>query len=198
MLLIIASQTRSNEVRDRLDEALIAAPGPVLIIDSADVREPRAKAAGALHSKAGRGWEVCDPLTEALPDLSRFGAVHLTGGDPFRLIRAVRACGLGEAIRERAAAGSFAVIGVSAGAMVLGSDIGHADILCSPGGLTDTAGLGFLRARVMPHMDKGGRVADLMRARVSRAPMDNWILLNEASVLIADQEIRGAEPSPGW
>lgn len=196
MLLIIASQTGSSVVQSRINEAILASPGPVLIIDSADVRRPRAKAAGALHAKAGREWAVCDPLTEPLPDLSLFGALHLTGGDPFRLLRAVRACGLGEAIRDRAETGPFAVIGVSAGAMVLGNDVGHADILCSPGGLTDTTGLGFLRARVMPHMDKAGRVADLMRARVARAPMDEWILLKEGSVLVADQG--GPSASPGF
>jgi len=108
-----------------MDAYLLArAPGPVAVVAlaSAPGREySRAQANGARHFRA-LGAEVLDvPDPRGHPvDLTPVGLVVLPGGSPSRLRAGLAATGVGAALRRHVAGGG-AVMGASAGAMLLGA-----------------------------------------------------------------------------
>lgn len=166
---------------------ILAALGPdpvnTLIIDSA--MPERNRGGGTLKLLVGGGHtvSVCDPTYHTLPDLSAFGSVHLTGGNPFRLLKAARGCGLQARLEERLADPDFTLIAGSAGAMVLGTDITHARTLCRDLGVQDDAGFGWLDGCVMPHIDKAGSQYDVLRTLVDAQSHKRWITVREADFL---------------
>src|SRR5450432_1402622 len=89
-----------------------------------------------------------------LADLSRFAALHLSGGNTFRFLHWLRARGLIAELQRYAAAGGV-LIGVSAGAILMTPDIGSA-ALCGDApypALPDNAGLGLVDFELLPHFD---------------------------------------------
>lgn len=172
----------------RVSDGLLseAGGGPVLIIDSAMPDRHREGAAARLYGDNGVGFKVCDPLTETLPDLSDFTVVHLSGGNPFRLLRAARECGLEDALIRRSGRGTLRLMAGSAGAMILAEDVSHAAILAPDLGLSDKSGFGWIPGRVMPHIDKTGHRADVIREAVRAAPEHEWTLLKESDISIMD------------
>ena len=187
MIVMISEMDRvSREVIEALGDA---ARGRVLIIDSA-APEPSAggvRGGSALRAYGSRGAEVhvFDLMDEGLPDLALFDVIHLAGGDPFRLLGAMSATGFPEALAARAAGGPLAIVGSSAGAMALGEDAGHADILCDPSGCV-LLGLGLVPGRIMPHVDATGEHADLIRERVALEPGAAWTLIGEDDVIVLE------------
>ena len=169
------------------------ASGRVLVIDSASPsagtpKKPRGGTAPATYARRGASIRILDFAETGPVDLSGVDVVHFTGGDPFRLLAACRAAGFEAAVAHRAQRGDFAVVGSSAGAMVMGRDLAHATILCDPAGLEDLSGFGWIDARVMPHLDAAGRSGDIIRAHVAANPCEDWLLLEDADVQVMEVE----------
>ena len=181
MQIILISDTKL--VADQLtDMAERIGACRALVVDAA-APDPasRGGSAAALYREIGLDVIVSDPLTELMPDLADFDILHFSGGNPFRLLMAAREINLKDMILERAAGTSFTLVGSSAGAMILGSDIGHARILMPDLGMNDTAGFGWIDGPVMPHMDMPGTRGDVIRAHVADNPASDWVLLCENS-----------------
>lgn len=155
-----------------------------LVIDSAGVdRANRGGSAARLLGDLGIPFEVRDILREGLPDLGGFDAIHMSGGNPFRLLKAARLHDLQARIEAEAARREITVIGASAGAMVTGLDIGHARILAPDLGLTDASGFGWAPGRIMPHVDMEGRHGDVIRQHLDQNTADDWIRLGDDDIL---------------
>lgn len=200
MMLVMMSDM-SNVRGTVIAELGELASGRVLIVNSAGPDtapgKPRGGTAATAYAKEGASVQVADLLAACPVDISDVDVVHFTGGDPFRLLRACRETGFIEAMEKRAAEGPFAVVGSSAGAMVMGRDIGHASILCDPKGM-DTTGFCWMDVRVMPHLDLKGRYGDVIRAHVAANPHPDWLLLKERDVLVGEIERElGEAPSLG-
>lgn len=69
----------------------------------------------------------------------------------------------------------------------MADDISHAAILCSAGN-DSTTGFGWVRGRVMPHIDRKGPHADMMRAEVARLSDEEWVLLRDDEVRAFPEE----------
>lgn len=193
MKIILLSEM--SVVKDRVTAALgDLASGRVLIIDSAapgvDTPEkPRGGTAVAAYRDRGASVRVADYAETGPIDLSDYDVVHFTGGDPFRLLVACQSVGFAEAAAERAADGDFAVVGSSAGAMVMGRYVGHAAILCDPFGIESLDGFGWVDGLVMPHMDAEGRTGDVIRNHVHRNPGRDWVELNDHDVMVREIDL---------
>lgn len=154
----------------------------VLVIDAAGPDlESRGGSAAAFYKNEGISFEVCDPLTEALPDLNGFDGVHMSGGNPFRLLMAARRCELSDKVLD---ASLLLVVGVSAGAMVMGTDIAHARILQPDLGIRDASGFGWVPHLIMPHVDMNGKYGDVIRDHLNAHESENWLRLKEESLLL--------------
>lgn len=175
--------------------------GRVVIIDSASGKpkpgDVRGGTAVKAYSEAGAQVEVVDLLEDRTVDISNAAVVHFTGGDPFRLLKAIRQTGFDKAMEGRMADETFAVVGSSAGAMVLGRDIAHAGILCDASQVDDTTGLGWIDRLIMPHLDAKGAAADKIRSFVDDHPNLDWLLLNDGDVQLR-QVLAEAEVEPEW
>lgn len=175
--------------------------GRVVIIDSASGKpkpgDVRGGTAVKAYTEAGAQVEVLDLLEDGAVDISDATVVHFTGGDPFRLLKAIRQTDFDKAMETRMADETFAVVGSSAGAMVLGRDIAHAGILCDASQVADTTGLGWIDGLVMPHLDAKGAAADKIRSFVDEHPNMDWLLLNDGDVQVR-QVVAEAEAQPGW
>jgi len=89
-----------------------------------------------------------------LADLSRFTALHLSGGNTFRFLHWLRTRGLIPELERYVARGGV-LIGVSAGAILMTPDIGSAAV-CGDAPypqLVDNTGLGLVDFGVLPHFD---------------------------------------------
>ncbi len=179
---ILISDTK--RVRDELTHALTeTGVAHALILDgAAPDPENRGGSAANLYLELGIPFSVCDPLTETLPDLSGFDAVHMSGGNPFRLMKGAVRTDLKARMTERSESGDLLVCGASAGAMVLGTDISHARILQPDLGMAN-AGFGWIDGQIMPHLDMNGKYGDIIRAHVGEHPDAPWVLLNETTFL---------------
>lgn len=175
--------------------------GRVVIIDSASGKpkpgDVRGGTAVKAYSETGAHVEVLDLLEDGVVDISDAAVVHFTGGNPFRLLKAIRQTGFDKAMEARMADENFAVVGSSAGAMVMGRDIAHAGILCDASQVDDTTGLGWVDGLVMPHLDAKGAAADKIRSFVDDHPNMDWLLLNDGDVQVR-QVVTEAEAEPGW
>jgi dipeptidase E len=106
---------------------------------------------------------------EELAQLLQLDAIHLSGGNTFRFLHWLRACGLFAKLQSYVAQGGV-LIGVSAGAILMTRDIRSAaicgdapypapndqtpsDQIRSAPLLSDTAGLGLVDFAVLPHFD---------------------------------------------
>jgi len=197
MQIILTSEF--SNVRSKVIEALADRfYGKILIIDSASIdpkgaensQAPRGGTAFSEYGRFARSVEIVDLLETGPVDLSEMDVIHFTGGDPFRLLRACLATGFQAAIEDRANDRPLSVVGSSAGAMVMGIDLAHAGILCSPRGLPHTSGFGWVDKLVMPHLDAKGPHGDAIRKHVLDNPDLNWLLLNDR-----DCDIRQVGPS---
>lgn len=97
--------------------------------------------------------EVADP-----EELKEADAIAVSGGDPFRLLDALRRSGAAQVVRRMVRAGC-PYVGMSAGAVVAAPDIAPIS-LTSPFPLPsafDSTGLGLTRTLVLPHHDRPGR-----------------------------------------
>lgn len=105
-----------------------------------DYREATAFATAAL----GRSVSTWERLEHHTPtEVAAQAGSFIGGGDTFRLLNEIRVAGLDEALRDLASAG--VVYGGSAGAIVLGADIGTAGYFDrNEVGLSDTACLDLL------------------------------------------------------
>ena len=175
--------------------------GRVVIIDSASGKpkpgDVRGGTAVKAYTEAGAQVEVLDLLEDGAVDISDATVVHFTGGDPFRLLKAIRQTDFDKAMETRMADETFAVVGSSAGAMVLGRDIAHAGILCDASQVADTTGLGWVVDLVMPHLDAKGAAADKIRSFVDAHPDWDWLLMNDSDVEVREV-VAVAEAEPGW
>jgi dipeptidase E len=86
-------------------------------------------------------WTSLDEI--ATVDLSDFAGIYIGGGNTYSLLHAVRSANAADRLVEYAMQGGV-IYGGSAGAILLGSDIGTAARMDSnEAGLTDTSGLGL-------------------------------------------------------
>ena len=190
MKIVILSEM--SVAREQVMERLGAlASGRVLVIDSASPsagtpKKPRGGTAPATYARRGASIRILDFAETGPVDLSGVDVVHFTGGDPFRLLAACRSAGFEAAVAQRAQRSDFAVVGSSAGAMVMGRDLAHAAILCDPAGLDNLDGFGWINARIMPHLDAPGRSGDVIRAHVADHPEEDWLLLDDAEVQVLE------------
>ncbi len=122
--------------------------------------------------------------------------VHLSGGNPFRFLAALRYRGLLPCLRERAEAGR-AMVGVSAGAMIMTQSIESA-LLCGDRnevGLEDLSGLGLLPIMMVPHASAAMRTdARTLALRVG-CPV---VLCDDNSALLAEGEEIVPLGTPEW
>lgn len=174
-----------------MDAALVAAhPGPVVVtaLAGAPGREyDTAGRNGVRHYRAAGGTDVVSAPDvrsspeEALAVLSRARLLVLPGGSPARLLEALLTTGVGEVVRDLLAAGG-AVMGSSAGAMVLGGWT----VLPERGPVV-RPGLGVVpEVLVVPHWS-GGR-GDWLRAVDAGVAADTVVLglPEESGVLVQD------------
>jgi peptidase E len=181
--LLLVSETR--RVSWEISRHLMASGcRSALVIDSAGVDQAnRGGSAARLLGDLGIPFEVRDILREGLPDLGGFDAIHMSGGNPFRLLKAARLHDLQSRVEAEAARRDITVIGASAGAMVTGLDIGHARILAPDLGLADASGFGWAPGRIMPHVDMAGRHGDVIRQHLEASPAADWIRLRDDDIL---------------
>jgi hypothetical protein len=189
-ILLISEMSRTRDTV--IDHLGWKASGSVLIVDSAGIGAPgapkaRGGSAASAYRDMGAEVRVHDLLDEGPVSLDGVTVVHFTGGDPFRLLRACRATGFQSALETHAASHDLAVVGSSAGAMILGDEVGHAAILCRPVGLDGTRGFGWIEGRIMPHLDIPGARGDRIRAHVRDNPDEPWVLLHDDDCL---EEVR--------
>ena len=173
-----------------MDAALVArAPGPVAVVALASApgeQYRRASTHGVSHFRrlGAEAYAVPDPREEQLGGaLEGVGLVVLPGGSPTRLLEGLRETGMAEALAEHVAAGG-AVMGASAGAMVLGSWT-----VLPEGRLRVVAGLGLAEGvLVVPHWS--GPRADWLKT--VDAEVDDCLVLGipeESGVLVENGQI---------
>lgn len=151
----------------RLAEAAITR-GPVLFVPTAANGLPdRVDIAAQYHDQlVALGWSLRTADLEALDAtaaaraIDGAAAVFFSGGDPYRLLAAVRRAAIGPSVRALLARGG-AYIGVSAGAMIAGPTLsvvtGVSPFDAQAG--ADLTGLGLTDIVVLPHDDRNGRRA---------------------------------------
>lgn len=100
-------------------------------------------------------------------ELTRFDAIYVGGGNTYRLLHVIRRHGFDQQLADFGRAGG-PIYGGSAGAILLGHDIGVAEIAGDPDdfGDVDQAGLGLTDFDVLPHYTPAQD--DAITARVSR------------------------------
>ena len=142
--------------------ALALAPGPdarLVLVETAMLAEGRRldPVAGLPFDNRGFAVEVCDLAKETPEDLAARleGArgIVLMGGNTFTLMESLDDIGFDEIGRARAEKGPFHVVGESAGAVVMGTQITHVASIDDPMAASRVveAGLGWIDARVLPH-----------------------------------------------
>ncbi|MFG6080429.1 Type 1 glutamine amidotransferase-like domain-containing protein [Paracoccus litorisediminis] len=196
-LILISEMSRAkNLVIDALGHR---AAGNILIVDSASRGSPiepkiRGGSASGEYLKRGANITHADLLETGPVDLREVDVIHFTGGDPFRLLRGCRAAGFRPAMEARDQIRPLSIVGSSAGAMVFGDSVDHARIYCSPQGLPNTDGFGWLPGQIMPHFDKPGRYGEGIRRHVMDNPGD-WTLITEEGCKVFDLQLEaGIEP----
>jgi dipeptidase E len=164
--LVLYSEQRSplsDAVDARLLDWLPEARGAIGYLPSAPDRDRYWFAACERHyARYGISLEYLgleDEFDAArLGDLSRFDALHLSGGNTFRFLYWLRARGLVAELRRYVAHGGV-LVGVSAGAILMTRDIASA-ALCGDAPyppLTDDAGLGLVDFGIVPHFATSAR-----------------------------------------
>lgn len=169
-----------------MDAALLErVRGPVAVVSLASppgTAYARTNAQGVSHFRrlGAEALDVPDPRVVPLgPILQGVGLVVLPGGSPARLAAALRETGLGEAV-ARHVAGGGAVMGASAGAMLLGSWAVLPD-----DGFRVVPGLGLAEGvAVVPHWD--GPRPDWLEALGREAPEAQVLGIPERSGVVLD------------
>ncbi len=128
-------------------------------------------------------------------DLDRFAAVYIGGGNTYRLLHHVRETGFGDALRRYAARGG-PVYGGSAGAILLGEDIGtSAHMDPNDVGLRDTTALGLARGHaVWCHYEEGD--APLVTAYAQRHAHPVVALPETAGAVIEGDQMTAVGSAP--
>ena len=165
--------------------------GPVVVVTAAStgladqvaIVDPLV--AEAMNS--GRETVRLDLRSDPAPVLGVAGAVLMPGGDPFRLLRELRASGAAAVIARRHAEG-LAVAGQSAGAMVCGPTLLPVTLTSpfTPEPAQDLAGLGLTATLALPHHDRTGRAARHRQAAVRFGASVNLAPLWDGEVLQQD------------
>ncbi|AQQ53302.1 Type 1 glutamine amidotransferase-like domain-containing protein [Planococcus lenghuensis] len=152
---------------DRAQEAFLSmvdAPitdNRVCIIPTATVhlkeQHPRIRQAIGQFRALGFGSIDCVDIEHRNPDaLSGYDVFYIGGGNPFHLLQAFRRSGADIALHTLANTGAI-LIGVSAGALVLGPDLAVAEVFTPEMRLSDQntgAALGIVPFPFMPHADR--------------------------------------------
>jgi peptidase E len=179
-------------------QLLVRAPGPVAVIALASPPGEayrRTNAHGVSHFRrlGAEVFAVPDPREEELGDTLRdVGLVVLPGGSPSLLLEGFDRTVLGERLREHVAAGG-AVMGASAGAMVLG-----AWVVLPDSGFRVAPGLGLVEHVVaVPHWS--GPRADWLRA-VDGAVEDAFVLglPEESGILVENGQLTAVGRLPTY
>ncbi|WEV59635.1 Type 1 glutamine amidotransferase-like domain-containing protein [Bifidobacterium sp. ESL0728] len=121
--------------------------------------------------------------------LSTCDIIWVGGGNTFFLLHALRRSGAADLIVEQVAAGKT-YVGVSAGAVVAGPDIGYIGKMDERGAapsLQDVTGMHLIDFRVVPHLDNPGMgrasraivAAEREEGRLIHALADAWTLVVE-------------------
>jgi len=165
------------------------AAGPVPVITNAgtDLEDQNAIVELAIEALASAGHDALplDVLTRDAALLEDATAIVLTGGNPFRLLADLRTSGA--AARLEAAHGrGVAIVGQSAGAVVLGPDLAPITLtspFAPPAGL-DLTGLGLTRRLVLPHHGRPGRNAAHRQAALGFASAELTALWEDEALLL--------------
>ncbi|PMG80947.1 hypothetical protein BCU84_00385 [Shewanella sp. 10N.286.51.B7] len=108
--------------------------------------------------------------------LEKAGLIHLSGGDTYRFLTGLKQRGIDKQLRCLAEEGT-AIVGVSAGAMIMTPSIDSA-ILCGDEntvGLTDTRGLHLVSFLMVPHVSEP--ISNLSEIETFKLQSDNELLL---------------------
>lgn len=170
-------------------------PGPTVVIaaasdelpDRSAIVDPLVRAAMAARFET----RVLDLGQGPLPSLEAAGAVLMPGGDPFRLMRELRASGAAGVLARRHAAG-LPVAGQSAGAMVCAPTLAPI-VLTSPFAPApgqNLEGLGLTATLVLPHHDRPGRAGRHREAARLHAAVADLVPLWDGEVRL--------ESASGW
>jgi dipeptidase E len=168
--------------------------GPVIVITAASDGLPDADAiVGPWLTAAGAAGplHILNLQDDPRPALTDAGAVVMPGGNPFRLLDALRSSGADRILVQRHAEG-LPVAGQSAGAIVCAPTV-EPVVLSSPFAPEpgqDLAGLGLTATLVLPHHDRPGRSAR------HRAVARRYAAVAEL-VPLWDGEVR-LESAAGW
>jgi dipeptidase E len=124
-------------------------------------------------------------------DLDACDGVYIGGGNTYHLLDLLRRSGMDTALRDFARSGR-PISGGSAGAIILGKDIGHSEALGDPNdaGIEDTSGLDLLRDRngrswrVVPHYTEARRrIAEALAADTGT---DVVCIAEDAGLIVED------------
>ncbi|MFA5010301.1 MAG: Type 1 glutamine amidotransferase-like domain-containing protein [Patescibacteria group bacterium] len=98
--------------------------------------------------------ELDHPIT--LDELKKFDVIFLDGGNTFYLLEKMRESGFDKTIAEYISQDLGVFVGVSAGSIVMGPDIGFAEPWDdkTKGHLENTKGLGYTKEAYSPHYSK--------------------------------------------
>jgi dipeptidase E len=118
--------------------------------------------------------------------LEAFDVIAVSGGNPFALLAAARACGFEARLRGALSAGAV-FVGYSAGAMVAGptlEPLALSSPFSPPPGL-DLTGLGVTDVLVLPHHDRPGR-AERNAAAIAAFDHVRLVPLRDGELVLQD------------
>jgi len=143
--------------------AVCPSPRVAWVAPSTSTGRARFPAAQAVFRSFGvADLEYCDidnePKVTQLSLLDRYDAVYLSGGDPLIFRNSIRRIGLGEGLREFAAAGRL-IVGASGGAMQLTSNVSLFRLLSETldavvAARHEFGGLEIVGYEILPHLNK--------------------------------------------
>lgn len=151
---------------------------------------------GALERSAPSHIDIwTSPEGRAHGDLGRTDIIAVPGGNTFDLLDTLQSSGLLLALRAFLDRGGL-VYGGSAGAILMGNDIGIA-LEADPNdvGLQDTTGMGLLgEMDVLPHYTEG--LLDFARAHHAKSGRNVLCLPEPSGVVVNGATIRNVGPEP--
>ena len=158
-LLLTSTGFFHQKVRDQFNELISNKKSAVIITTASPQKEFNQYAIQARVDLIDMGFEqvtFLDVEKEAIAALEDADVIYLNGGNPFRLLHSLRESGADELLQKRAKE-DCVIVGVSAGAVVLGASIRIVEWF-SPSlntiDLKDFKGCELYNYSLFPHLDR--------------------------------------------
>jgi len=137
---------------------------------------------------------------DAMQDVFRSDAIHLTGGNTYRFLASIRSRALEARLIEYATNGGT-LIGVSAGAIIISLSI-ESSGLCHDSnkvGITDLDGLNLFPFQLLPHAQDIDDLSDKANSLAAKINISVYAIRDDQALFFSDskvQAIGGAEYFP--